>query len=112
MADEVKILQDQVRALEQKLADYEKESPKRGYYALNRIVNIQIDYINSFEIKAHIGADPKEDKTYERAMKICDGLENYIMALIRLKDALGLTGKKEIDLKDIPYIETVATKRD
>ena len=111
MADEIKELQQQVSVLEQRLALYEKDASVRGYYALNRIVNLQVDYVNSFDIQKNIGKDPKEDKTYDRAKGIWEGLEPMIMSLAKLKETLKLTGDEQKDNKRISFTDRLAEKR-
>ena len=111
MADEIKDLQQKVSVLEQRLALYEKDASVRGYYALNRIVNLQVDYVNSFDIKSNIGKDPKEDKTYDRAKGIWEGLEPMIMSLAKLKETLKLTGDESRDSKRVSFTDRLAEKR-
>ena len=101
MAEEVALKQaiKKIEVLEQKLRGYEEDAQMRAYYALKRIVNAQVDYINAFEINTHIGADPKTDKVYERAEKIWSGIKDLVVDLNSLKVEVKATDDEEIDLK-------------
>jgi len=46
---EEKELLAKISILEQKLAFFEKDPAKRGYYSLCRIVNQQVDFLNNFK---------------------------------------------------------------
>jgi hypothetical protein len=100
-----------VAVLEQKMQRYEKDAVYRGYYALNNIVNQQIDILNSFKLKDEIGSNPKEDKQYDRVKGIWEGLKGMIVDLNSLKTDLKISGDESKDNKDVPFIETVAEKR-
>ena len=88
-----------ISVLEQKLRLYEDDGPMRAYYALKRIVNAQVDYINAFDINTHIGSDPKEDKVYERAEKLWKGLRELTSDLNALKAEVNATDNEKEDLK-------------
>ena len=111
MEETVESLKKQIIVLEQRLALYEKDAAVRGYYAINRIVNLQVDYVNSFDIKSNIGKDPKEDKIYDRAKGIWEGLEPMIMSLAKLKETLRLTGDELRDNKKVSFTDRLAEKR-
>lgn len=90
MLDE-KELEKKVKVLEQQLAEKDKiikDPSKRGYYALNKILYQQIEYLENFNLKEQIGADPKQDKVYDRAKGIWDGLKNLILDCRALKSEL------------------------
>ena len=55
MPDEIETLTKKVAALEQRLSLYENDAVYRGYYALNKIVNQQVDILNSFNLQSEIG---------------------------------------------------------
>ncbi len=98
MADDKK----KIEVLEQKLRLYESDGEMRAYYALRRIVNAQVDYLNEFDIKTHIGADPKTDKVFDRAEKIWSGLKDITSDLIALKSVVKATDNEESDLPKTP----------
>jgi hypothetical protein len=95
--DDVRKLQQQIEFLEKRLAWYEKDATYRGFYALNRIVNQQVDYLNQFELAKEIGVSPKDDKVYDRAKGIWEGLKTLIGDLNALKTELGLRDEEEYD---------------
>ncbi len=98
MADDKK----KIEVLEQKLRLYEGDGEMRAYYALRRIVNAQVDYINGFEINTHIGSDPKTDKVYDRAEKLWSGLKDLTSDLVALKSIVKATDVEETDLPKTP----------
>lgn len=92
--DEFKELQKKYDALEKKLTEAEKiikDPSKRGYYALCKIAHQQIEYLEDFDLKKEIGANPKEDKVYDRVKGIWEGLKNMIMDCRSLKQELKIT---------------------
>jgi hypothetical protein len=95
--DENKKLIERVQELEKQLGYFQKDASLRGFYALNRIVNMQIDYLNDFNLKTLIGQYSKEDKEYERAEKIWSGLDKLIISLNDLKEKLSVVGDSEKD---------------
>jgi len=82
-----------VEELKAKLALYEKDPEKRAYFALVRIVNQQVDYLNSFNIKSNIGGKASEDATFARTQGIWEKLPSMITSLNDLKTVLRI--KKE-----------------
>ena len=105
-------LEKKIAVLEQKLALYEKDATYRGYYALNKIVNEQVDILNEFTIRTEIGNNPKEDKKYDRVQEIWTKIPAMITNLNALKIELRITGDESKDSRKVPFIEGIATKRD
>lgn len=96
--DEIANLKKQINALEKKVSEYEKiikEPSKRGYYALNKILYQQIEYLENFNLKEQIGADPKQDKIYERAKGLWEGLKIMILDCRTLKSELKIPFEEE-----------------
>lgn len=96
---EEKELQNRIKVLEAKLTDMEKivkDPSKRGYYALNKILYQQIEYLENFNIKEQIGADPKQDKIYDRAKGIWEGLKTMILDCRSLKSELKIPNDEEV----------------
>ena len=112
MPDEIETLTKKVAALEQRLSLYENDAVYRGYYALNKIVNQQVDILNSFNLQSEIGQNPKEDKKYDRVKSVWEGIKSMIVDLNALKLELRLTGDEDRDGKKVPFIERIATKRE
>lgn len=88
----------QIKVLEQKVSEMEKiikDPSKRGYYALNKILYQQIEYLENFNIKDSIGADPKQDKVYDRAKGIWEGMKTMILDCRTLKSELKIPNDEE-----------------
>ena len=111
MPEEIDDLKRENTLLAHKLSLYEKDAVFRGYYALNKIVNQQVDILNDFNIKMEIGQNPKEDKQYDRVKAIWENLKTMIIDLNALKLELRITGSQEKDNKNVPFIERVAETR-
>jgi hypothetical protein len=79
----------------QELTKIIKDPSKRGYYALNKILYQQIEYLEGFNLKEQIGGNPKDDKVYERTTKIWEGLKTMIVDCRSLKQELGITPDEE-----------------
>lgn len=97
MPDE-KELEKQIKGLQSKLSDAEKiikDPSKRGYYALNKILYQQIEYLENFTLKTQIEADPKSDKVYDRVKGIWEGMKALIMDLRALKSELKIPFEEE-----------------
>lgn len=97
MPDE-KELEKKIKVLEQQLTEKEKiikDPSKRGYYALSFILNQQIDYLEKFNLKDQIGVDPKNDKVYDRAKGIWEGLKAMILDCRSLKQELNISSTEE-----------------
>lgn len=96
--------------LKKELALYKKDATYRGYYVQNKIVNQQIDILEEFELGSEIKKNPKDDKYYDRAMKISEGLPDAIIGLNKLKIELKITGNENKD-RDVPLAERLAETR-
>lgn len=97
MPDE-KELEKKIKVLEQRLTESEKiikDPAKRGYYALNKILYQQIEYLENFDLKKEIGANPKEDKVYDRVNGIWKELPKMILECRTLKQELKITSDEE-----------------
>ncbi len=79
----------------QELTKIIKDPSKRGYYALNKILYQQIEYLENFSLKDQIGGNPKDDKVYERTTKIWEGLKTMIVDCRSLKQELNITPDEE-----------------
>lgn len=99
MDETIEDYKKKVAILEQKLASYEKDSAYRGYYALNKMVNLHIDIINTFKLKEEIEKSPKDDKKYDRVKGLWEGLRGMIQDTSALKSELNITGNEEVDTK-------------
>ena len=97
MPDE-KELEKKIKVLEQQLTEKEKiikDPSKRGYFALNKILYQQIEYLENFDLKKEIGANPKEDKVYDRVNGIWKELPKMILECRALKQELKISADEE-----------------
>ncbi len=106
-------LEEKCARLEKENAGYKIPSEYRGFYAYNRIINCQVDILEEFDLKKEIKATVvKDDKFYDRVETIIEKLPIHLSKLNTLKSELGLTGNEAKDKEKIPFIESIATKRD
>ena len=100
-----------IDSLKKELELYKKDATFRGYYVQNKIVNQQIDILEAFNLMDEIKSNPKEDKYYDRAMKLSEGLPDAIIGLNKLKVELKITGNEDRDKKNVPLVERLAETR-
>ena len=82
------------------------------YYELNRLVNETINYTRSTTISSLLTEGEKGDKKFERTMALIKNAKEHVLDLEEIKVKLNLTGNESKDKEKVPFIETVATKRD
>lgn len=96
--DELQQLKKKYDALEKKLTEAEKiikDPSRRGYYALQKIMYAQIEFLENFNLKEQIGASPKDDKVYDRANGIWKELPKMILDCRSLKQELQIPADEE-----------------
>lgn len=89
---------DEIEKIKKQLADAQKilkDPSRRGYYALNKILYQVIEYLENFNLKSTIGGNPKEDKEYDRAKGLWEGLKAMIMDCRTLKQELNIPFDEE-----------------
>lgn len=86
-----------IEEYKKKLEFYENDPEKRAYFALVRIVNQQVDYLNSFNIKSNIGGKASEDATFARTQGIWENLPSMITSLNDLKIVLKIKKQDELE---------------
>lgn len=97
MPDE-KELEKKIKVLEQQLSEKEKiikDPSKRGYYALCRMLYQQIEYLEKFDLRVQIEGNPKEDKIYDRAKGLWEGLKTMILDCRTLKQELKISAEED-----------------
>lgn len=95
-------LKRQVAELQERNSLFENDASKRGFYSLNRIVNQQIDFLNTFSIKSKISSDDKSDATmYKNAKDLWENLPKLIIALNQLRTDMKIDGDEEGDIPKI-----------
>jgi hypothetical protein len=91
-----------IQELVEKLSLFENDAAKRGFYTLNRIVNQQIEFLNSFNIKTKISSDEKSDAVmYKNAKELWENLPKMISALNQLRIEMKIDGEDEGDIPKI-----------
>lgn len=111
MSDEIQALNEKIERLQKKIDFYETDATTKGFYALNKIVNQQVDILNNFRLKDEISKNPKEDKTYDRVSDLWTKLGAMISSLNALKLELKISGDEAKDTKRVGFIEHFAEKR-
>ncbi len=101
-----------VEELEEELAMYKVNGAVGLYYELNRLVNETIKYTRGTSISSLLTEGEKGDKKFERTMALIKNAKEHVIDLEDIKTKLGLTGNESKDKEKIPFIETVATRRD
>lgn len=95
-----KKMQSRIFELEKENDLLKKDPTKRGYFALCRIQNLQIDLLNDFDLKSRINDNKKETLEYERVEAIWTKLPTMITSLNLLKAELKISkGDEENDYK-------------
>lgn len=100
-----------VSILEKENLLYKKDATYRGYYVQNKIVNQQIDILEEFKLEEEIKKTAKDDKYYDRAKSLWEGMPDTISGLNQLKKELKITGNEEKDNKNVPLAERLAETR-
>ena len=95
-----------IEELKKQLLFYKSDPEKRGYFALVRIINQQIDYLNEFNIKVHVGGKASEDATFARTKDMWENLPKMISALNDLKTQLRISKSDEEEAKKSVRITT------
>lgn len=86
-----------VFTLEQKVRLYEQPSEMRSYYSMNRMLNMQADFLNGFNLQSEIKTFSKDDKLYDRASDLWEKLPANISKMNSLKLEIGATDDEEKD---------------
>ena len=101
-----------IKELEEEIMLYKSNGAVGLYYELNRIVNDTIAHTRQQSIKSLLSENEKGDKTFERTMALIKNAKEHVLDIEDMKNKLNLTGNKDKDKEALPFIETVATKRD
>lgn len=90
-----------IKNLKDKIDELTTDPLRRGYFALRHITNQQIEFLEGFNLKTEIVSNPKEDKQYDRAKAIWEGLKEMLLNIKTLKTELkiGDNEEKEFEAK-------------
>lgn len=95
---EIDDLNKQLEEERKKTRQYQQPSDLRGFYAYNRIINAQVDILESFDLGKEIKAKvEKDDKYYDRVETIIEKLPLHLSKVNTLKSELGITGDEKKD---------------
>lgn len=100
-----------VSVLERANALYISDATIRGYYVQNKILNQQVDILDEFKFGEEIKKTTKDDKYYDRAKALWEGMPDMIAGLNKLKAELKITGNEDKDKKNVPLAERLAETR-
>ena len=109
---EIDDLRKENEKLKQENASYKVNGAVGLYYELNRLVNDTIAYTRSRSVSSLLSEGEKGDKTFERTMALIKNAKEHVLDMEDIKNKLGLSGNETKDKEKVPFIETVATKRD
>ncbi len=105
-------LKEENERLKKEIASYTTNGAVGLYYELNRIVNETIKYTRNTTISSLLTDGDKGDKKFERTMALIKNAKEHVLDLEDIRIKLKLSGNEQKDKDNIPFIETVATKRD
>lgn len=93
----IRRLERENEELKKKLMSYESPGDMRAFYAMQRILNQQADFLNKFELEYEIKRFERDDKVYDRASELWEKMPATISKLALLKTEIGITGNEEKD---------------
>ena len=110
LKNEVQVLKKKLEESETKRKVYENGGAKL-YYAQQRKMSEMANVMNKYSLE-ELDMASKSDATFERVFKLIEKSESISVAAAGLGAAAGVTGDEKKDTEKIPFIESVATKRD
>ena len=93
----IESLKKQVAKLEKENRWFRVDSSKRSFFALNRIINQQVDLLNEFDIKTNVEGKKSENAQFERTQSIWKELPKLITELNSLRADMKIDGDDIID---------------
>ncbi len=112
MPDTEDELKKEIERLKTEIASYKVNGAVGLYYELNRLVNETINYTRNTSISSLLTDGEKGDKKFERTMALIKNAKEHVIDLEDIKTKLNLSGNEQKDKERVPFIESVATKRD
>lgn len=73
------------------------DSSKRSFYALNRIINQQVEILNDFDIADNIAGKKNENAAFERVQSLWKGLQALQADLSKMRSELKIDGEEVVD---------------
>lgn len=93
----IESLKKQVAKLEKEVRWFRVDSSKRSFFALNRIINQQVDVLNDFDIKTNVTGKKSENAEFERTQSIWKELPKLITELNSLRSEMKIDGEDVTD---------------
>lgn len=90
-------IQQEVERLRKEIRWLKLDGSKRAFYALNRIVNQQVDLLNDFDIKSTVVGKKSENAEFERTQSIWKEMPKLVSELNNLRAELKIDGEKITD---------------
>ena len=83
------------KSIEEELAYYKKlfgigDIATRAYVAVVKVLEQQVDFLQSFNVKDSITKAAKDDPVYARAIEMWEELPDMVLKMKKLKDELGI----------------------
>lgn len=113
MSKTVEELEKENTELRKELSLYKPNGAVGLYYELNRFVNGTVNIMRNQSLEGLLTQGKDEDpKKFERMMALIKNAKEHASDMSEIKEKLTLTGDEKKDKDNIPFIESVATKRD
>lgn len=83
------------KSIEEELAHYKKlfgigDIATRAYISVVKVLEQQVDYLQSFNVKDSISKAAKDDPVYARAIEMWEEMPEMVLKMKKLKDELGI----------------------
>lgn len=106
-------VEEKIKKLEAELSLYKQNGAVGLYYELNRFINGTVNIMRNQSLEGLLTLSKDEDpKKFERMMALIKNAKEHTNDMAEMKDKLLLSGDEKKDKEKVPFIETVATKRD
>lgn len=77
------------------------DSTKRSFYCQNRIINMQIDLLNDFDLSENIKGKKSENATFERMQSLWKELPKLVSELNNMRSELKIDGDDNIEDEEV-----------
>jgi chromosome condensin MukBEF ATPase and DNA-binding subunit MukB len=77
------------------------DSSKRSFYALNRVINQQVDLLNDFEISDSIEGKKSENAKFERMQSLWKEMPKLVTELNDLRDRMKIDPDQDLQDEEV-----------
>lgn len=106
-------IEEKCERLERELEFYKPNGAVGLYYELNRFVLGTVNIMRKQNLEGLLTIGKDEDpKKFERMMALIKNAKEHASDMAEMKEKLNLSGDEKKDKERVPFIESVATKRD